>query len=442
MGLLLLLILNPQLPLSIVDAPEFKQLLIYCQSRLQSAISSARSLGRYIDVTLDKALASVESELKHAFGRVKLSFDLWTSPSGRLSLLGVVAHYLNNKYEPFAVLLAMPRMTGSHTAANVAFQTSKLLHHFSLTIRFGHAITDNASENSAYMAIPGKELGIDPSERHVLCIGHIHNLVAHKVLFGSDVEAFELELESNVTAEIVKLAKWRRKGPIGKLHNLIRYITHSSKRSDAFMAIQKIILESQRELPEPAQKPLDLVRDDITRWNSWYDAAERAVRLCSSIDEFVDSEVLDYNLKMTRFHSRSQQSTKSAPKQPSLLHDQLSSNDWSTITSYMAILKPCKAATMKLQGNVSTTTSRGIAVKGGIWQVLPIFEDILKDFEEARIRHLPQESQHAFQDATPTSSPLTTPSSIARRTTRRSQIQVNTQSSEPTDASAGGVDAR
>jgi hypothetical protein len=56
------------------------------------------------------------------------------------------------------------------------------------------------------MAILSKELGIDPDERHVLCIGHIINLVAYEVLFGSDVEAFELELENNVIAEVVELA--------------------------------------------------------------------------------------------------------------------------------------------------------------------------------------------------------------------------------------------
>jgi hypothetical protein len=88
------------------------------------------------------------------------------------------------------------------------------------------------------LAILGKELSIDVGARHVLCIGHIINLVAHEVLFGTDVEAFELELESDVTAEFVELATWRRKGPIGKLHNLIRYITHSSKRRDEFKAIQ------------------------------------------------------------------------------------------------------------------------------------------------------------------------------------------------------------
>jgi hypothetical protein len=139
----------------------------------------------------------------------------------------------------------MLRMTGSHTAANVASQISKLLHHFLLTTRFSHAITDNASENSACIAILGKELSINPNKRHVLCISYIINLVAHEVLFGSNVEAFELELESNVIAEVVELATWRCKGPISKLHNLIRYVTHSSKRRDAFMAIQKVILESQ-----------------------------------------------------------------------------------------------------------------------------------------------------------------------------------------------------
>jgi hypothetical protein len=108
------------------------------------------------------------------------------------------------------------------------------------------------------------------------------------------------------------------------------------------------------------------VPDNITRWNSWYDATERAVKLRPSIDEFVDVELLDYNVKLTRYAGRSQQSTKAPLKELSLIHDRLSSDDWSIITVYLAILKLCKVATMKLQGNVSTTTKRGKAVKAGI----------------------------------------------------------------------------
>jgi hypothetical protein len=132
MGLLLLLILNRTLLLSIVDAPEFRQLLIYLQPRLRHSIPSIRSLGRYIELTYDSAQKHVELELQSAFSRVNLSFDLWTSPSRRLSLLSVVVYYLNDKYEPYAVLLALPRITGAHTAASVAAQISALLSHFSM----------------------------------------------------------------------------------------------------------------------------------------------------------------------------------------------------------------------------------------------------------------------------------------------------------------------
>jgi hypothetical protein len=61
--------------------------------------------------------------------------------------------------------------------------------------------------------------------------------VAYKVLFGSDVESFEYELEATPTAESVELLTWRRKGLISKLHNLIRYILHSTERQDVFASI-------------------------------------------------------------------------------------------------------------------------------------------------------------------------------------------------------------
>ena len=40
----------------------------------------------------------------------------------------------------------------------------------------------------------------------MLCIGYIINLVAYKILFGSDVESFEQELQTKVIAEVVELA--------------------------------------------------------------------------------------------------------------------------------------------------------------------------------------------------------------------------------------------
>jgi hypothetical protein len=239
-------------------------------------------------------------------------------------------------------------MQGSHTAVNLKGQIFDLVQYFGLENTFGYAITDNASENQACLRLLAEDLAFDARKRHVLCMGHVINLVAHKVLFGSDVESFEYELEHAVTAEAVELATWRRKGPIGKLHNIIRYILHSSERQDAFLALQTTALELSEEVENMPRVPLRLIRDNVTRWNSWYDAAVRAIELRDAIDEFTDGELVDYKKRLARHERRSQAAQKDPPNAPSILHDKLHPDDWHVITTYVAILKPCKQATMKL----------------------------------------------------------------------------------------------
>lgn len=92
--------------------------------------------------------------------------------------------------------------------------------------------------------------------------------MAYQVLFNSDVKAFEHELESTVTAKIVELASWRKKGPISKLYNIIRYITHSTQRRNVFLSIQTVARNLLRNRPESDKGPYDLIRDNVTRWNS------------------------------------------------------------------------------------------------------------------------------------------------------------------------------
>ena len=396
-GLLTRLFAVEQLPYLKVESESFKDLLIYCNPRCKNSLPSRNTLRSYTASAYEHSLAAVESELARARININLSFDLWTSPGRRLSLLDVVAHYLDDQFKPRTVLLALPQMKGSHTAVNLSLQLASILDHFKLRESFGYAVTDNASENRACLNLLAKELGIDAGKRHVLCMGHIINLVAHKVLFGSDVEAFELELESNVTTDVVELLSWRRKGPIGKLHNLIKYITHSAERQDAFINLQiaaaDALHDAERDCASSHQQPLHLINDNVTRWNSWYDAAERAILLRQFIEEFTDDELGDYRAKLARFEARSRTSTaiQKPPTPPSIFDDKLTPDDWDVITNYMTILKPCKIATMKLQGNV-TNNPKGGAVHGAIWQVLPVFEDLLKGFEEAKQRCLPTEA--------------------------------------------------
>jgi hypothetical protein len=84
-----------QLPLAKVESQAFRDLLIYLQPNLRSSIPCRKSLTKYISYAYEESLATVEIALSDAKSKINLSFDLWTSPSRRLSLLGVVAHYLD-----------------------------------------------------------------------------------------------------------------------------------------------------------------------------------------------------------------------------------------------------------------------------------------------------------------------------------------------------------
>jgi hypothetical protein len=95
-----------------------------------------------------------------------------------MSLLSVVAHYLDASFTPRATLLALPQMHSSHTAVNLSEQLGSLLRYFKLESKLSNAITDNASKNAACLDLLGDTLLIDTRKRHVRCIGHVINLIA------------------------------------------------------------------------------------------------------------------------------------------------------------------------------------------------------------------------------------------------------------------------
>jgi hypothetical protein len=164
---------------------------VYYNPWCEAALPSCNTLKGYISSAYDHSLLAVESELQSASTKINFSFDLWTSLSRRLSLLRVVAYYLDQQFKPRAVLLALPTMHSSHTAVSLSTKLSSILDYFNLWQSFGYAITNNASENHACLNLLAKELGFNAAERHVLCMGYIINLIAYKILFGSDVESFE-----------------------------------------------------------------------------------------------------------------------------------------------------------------------------------------------------------------------------------------------------------
>lgn len=64
---------------------------------------------------------------------------------------------------------------------------------------------------------------------------------------------------------------WRKKGPLGKLHNFVVYIQRNVQRIQKFLAISH-----NRKL----------ARDNDTRWSSWYTMLRAALNLRDAIDGY------------------------------------------------------------------------------------------------------------------------------------------------------------
>ena len=108
---------------------------------------------------------------------------------------------------------------------------------------------------------------------------HIINLSAQSFLFPNlsdkdNVIVLDAQINGQLPKEFnnAQMKLWRKKGPLGKLHNVSVYITMSTQRLDAFRLISG---------------NLRLPRDNSTRWkNSWHRMLVRALLLREAINTY------------------------------------------------------------------------------------------------------------------------------------------------------------
>jgi hypothetical protein len=191
-------------------------------------------------------------------------------------------------------------------------------------------------------------------------MGHIMNLVVKAMLFGREKLALETTIE--------ELVAWRKLGPIGKLHNLVRYIRASPQRREKFLQLQLETLQ--------AVDAFMVRQNNDTRWNSTHDMIKRALELRGAIDQFIVAAIADQG--------------PSTPAGERLDHDQLTPVDWDDLETLMKLLDPFKEVTMDLQGNI-----RGEKMNGAIFDVLPAMDMLLQQLEVAKTAYQRQKSPFA-----------------------------------------------
>jgi hypothetical protein len=128
---------------------------------------------------------------------------------------------------------------------------------------------------------------------------------------------------------------WRKRGPLGKLHNINIWINATEQRLQKFLAYSH-----NRRIP----------RDNSTRWNSWQRQIHTATQeeMMEAIDQVLDTF---------------------GDSQVAL--DKLDEGDWEMLNKINAMLSVLMEATKSLEGSAVSLT------KG-----LPAMDFILSKFEE------------------------------------------------------------
>jgi hypothetical protein len=332
----------------------------------------------------EKHKDKVVEVLKKSCGLIHVSFDGWRS-GNRHSFYGVSCFFRDEDSQPrkLPVVLGVPELGTRHFSSHVAAEILDILDAYGIKDRIGYFTLDNAENNDKAMEAIGGELGFVGSTRRSRCFRHTLNLSAKTLLFGHNVEAFEEQLSGAAALSEAEHALWRRKGPVGKLHNLVIDV----RRSDQLTYLLRSIQHHEFDIsPDPgirARKPLDLIIDNDTRWLSQLHMIRRALRLRPFLEQLI--------LKHRQQWEQENRSTKTGYLRRSaketricLEENQITSKDWEVFEHLARLLGLYVDAVKTLEGDgQQRKRKRGwVGSYGNIWEVIQGFEFLLEVLED------------------------------------------------------------
>ena len=358
-----------------------RRLLLYRCPILKDVIPKAPSTSRIWKLTAFEQLKpTIVRHLALAKSRISLSFDAWKSDN-ELDLLGVVAHYVDSDYNVKNVLLALRNTYGSHTAEELKHHLLAVIREYRITTKIAFFMADSAQSNDAALRLLQEDLPIEPSKQRLRCACHIINLVCKAILYGVDTDCMDDALEHDETNsqgnvlsrvsyfenvlrtndELAKLKAWRKKGPIGKLHNIVVHARATPSRREFFKS-------KQREAQPDAERLYQLIVNGGIRWNSTCDMLERAFKLKDAIELYYQAYRVDTN-------------------EPTV-DDHLSGDDWLELRHLLDLLQPLKQMSLCLQSDGKECHH------GSLWESLTGIDYLMTKLERLKSQHAHLPNSH------------------------------------------------
>jgi hypothetical protein len=351
-------IVSEHLPFTAVESPAFRDMLLALNPLAANKEMTGDSVRRWIQKEYATSIEQVKLKLKQAECKIHISFDAWTSPGSKYALLGVVAHSIFRGPQGLhnqPILIGLRRLKEKHDGVYIGNILASILLEYDIVDNLGIFMADNPSVNDhaieECLKILKPEEARNWQQRRGRCCAHIINLVAKAFLFGRDVEAFEDKIcelgedfsDFDEDREVDDLEAsqdlWREYGPLGKLHNIIRYLRSSPGRREEWRKVK--ISDNRLDELIPSL-------DNMTRWNSHYKSIKDALLLRERLERF-----------QHRFRDDLQEFL-------------LSEKDWDHLHAVAEILEQFKEITDELQGN----SKKGH--HGSMWEWLPTIEVLMK----------------------------------------------------------------
>jgi hypothetical protein len=379
--LLLEWIVEENLPFTTVQHEKLRAAFEYLNPCVadQNAHISNTELRKQITSEFLRHQETVIQTLQASPGRIHVSFDGWRS-GNRRALYGVVVFFQDEYNKPCKLVLGIPEISTRHTGQNIASQVFDVLKTFRIENKVGFLTLDNAANMDTTAVEIGNLLGFDGKKRRGRCFGHQLNLSAKSLLFGTDVEAFEAEISEVQSLSAAEHTLYRKRGPVGKAHNLVVDIWRSDRLYYILLDVQQ---EDVDDPSNPLEKPLCVVLDNDTRWLSQLYMIRRLLKLRPYIPRLITEfqrEWEDANRSKRTGHV----SFRALAQKPRILKEQnqLNEHDWEVLEHTAAILSSYECTVKSLEGDGMQRKRRGwTGSYGNIWEVIFGFEFLLEQLE-------------------------------------------------------------
>ncbi|KID81255.1 restless-like transposase [Metarhizium guizhouense ARSEF 977] len=336
-----------------------------------------------------KVLAAYETHktkvaevLQQSSGLIHVSFDGWKS-GNRHSLYGIACFFRDENSQPRKLVLGVPELRTRHFGHNIAAEILDVLDAYGIKDRIGYFTLDNAESNDKAMEVIGGELGFVGATKRGRCFGHTIDLSAKSLLFGHNVEAFEEQLSGAAALSEAEHTLWRRKGPVGKLHNLVVDIRRSDQLTYLLRSIQRSEFDMSADARIRARKPLDLIIDNDTRWLSQLYMIRRAITLRPYIEQLILKHRQQWEQDNRSKRTGNLRKSAKVPR-ICLEENQLTVRDWAVLEHLATLLGFYEDAVKTLEGDgQQRKRKRGwVGSYGNVWEVIQGFEFLLEVLEE------------------------------------------------------------